>query len=304
VNESIEASTKKELAAKLGISRGTLYYHHKIPEKDEKLRVAIESVMLKHPGYGYRRVADDLKINKKRAKRVMKKYGLRPARRARTPNKPCDKNKTAVGYPDCTRLFAPIAPNIVWVSDFTFISYKGRFIYLCTILDLFTGEVLGSNIMTSHSSELVSVAVKRAIASQGICPVWFHSDQGSEYDSFAVARWLEKQGVQISMSPKASPWRNGAQESFYGRFKIEFGDPDRFETLEQLIEALYYQLHYHSTLRIKNKLRMSPSAFRRKWESLNLTSKPSAQVVNTSQQLISLPPDPPQGGNCYIFGSV
>ena len=54
------------------------------------------------------------------------------------------------------------------------------------------------------------------------------------------------------MSPKSSPWWNGSQESFFGPFKVEFGDVDRFENLPNLVEALYRQLHYHWNLRIKN----------------------------------------------------
>jgi hypothetical protein len=52
---------------------------------------------------------------------------------------------------------------------------------------------------------------------------------------------VEIDAVEISMSPRSSPWWNGSQESFFGRFKVEFGDLDRFETLPDLVEALYRQ---------------------------------------------------------------
>lgn len=67
--------TKSALAKELGMSRGMVYYRHKQPDKDEHLRRRIESVMIKHPGYGHKRVADDLKISRKRARRIMKLYG-------------------------------------------------------------------------------------------------------------------------------------------------------------------------------------------------------------------------------------
>lgn len=54
-------------------------------------------------------------------------------------------------------------------------------------------------------------------------PQWFHSDQGSEYTSYALTHLLEQHNTQVSHSPQSSPWRNGAQESFFGRFKVEFG---------------------------------------------------------------------------------
>ena len=68
------------------------------------------------------------------------------------------------------------------------------------------------------------------------------------------------------MSPKSSPWRNGSQESFFGRFKVEFGDPNRFKTEGELIEELYVKIAYFRDSRIKNKLKMSPAKFRLAWQ--------------------------------------
>ena len=58
--------------------------------------------------------------------------------------------------------------------------------------------------------------------------------------------YVEGKGVKISVSDKASPWQNGYKESFFGRFKEEFGDPDRFETLGELIAEIYSQIHYYN----------------------------------------------------------
>jgi putative transposase len=242
-----------------------MYYKHKLPEKDEGLRLEIEAVMLVHPGYGHRRIAQELGISKERARRVMRKFHLKPARRAKTPEKPLDRGREAEPYPDITSILSPCAPYVVWVSDFTYICYHGIFVYLATILDLFTGEVMGAQVMTSHSAELVLRALVAALLRSGVVPDWFHSDQGSEYISTEVRSLLAGLGVAISLSPKCSPWRNGAQESFFGRFKVEFGDPERFETLDQLVEALYQHVAYFSCYRIKNKLRKSPLEFKNLW---------------------------------------
>lgn len=260
-----ERGSKSRLARELGVSRSGLYYRRKIPEKDEELRTAIELVMREHPGYGYRRVAIVLKINHKRISRVMRKYGLKPARRAKSPMNVLDRGREPAQYPDILSIFCPIEPDFVWVSDFTFISYNGEFIYLCTVLDVFTWEPLGFSISRRHDAEFVRLAIERAIVRVGRCPSWFHSDQGSEYLAQEVCEWLEALSVAISMSPKSSPWRNGSQESFFGRFKVEFGDPERFATLPDLIEALYEHLHYFCNVRIKNRLKMSPAQFRRNW---------------------------------------
>lgn len=57
---------KSELARKLGVSRSTLYYRHKRPEIDEEVKRQIESVLTNNPAYGHKRVALELKLNKKR----------------------------------------------------------------------------------------------------------------------------------------------------------------------------------------------------------------------------------------------
>lgn len=293
-----ERGAKTALAKRLGVSRASLYYRHKLPGRDEQLRREIEAVMLKNPGYGSPRVAIALKINEKRAARVMNKFGLKPARRSETHRKPLDEGREALDYLNILGVLSPIAPNTVWASDFTFIPYNGRFIYLCTVIDVFTGEVLGFNISRRHDAAFVKLAIERAIRKTGgVLPVWFHSDQGSEYASETVCGWLQNLGVTISMNPKSSPWCNGSQESFFGRFKVEFGDPDRFNMLADLLEALYEQLHYFSNIRIKTKLKMAPAEFRELWEQKHSL----LTVANSFQQLVSLPPDPPRGAtaNCY-----
>ena len=65
--------TKKELAARLGISRSSLYYQRKRPKIDEEVKRQIEAVLADNPSYGHKRIALALKLNKKRILRVMKK---------------------------------------------------------------------------------------------------------------------------------------------------------------------------------------------------------------------------------------
>lgn len=261
----MKKSSKSALAKELKISRGMLYYEHRRPKEDEALRLRIETVLLKHTAYGYRRVADELKVNRKRVQRVMQRFGLRPARRCKTPRKRLDEQKPASSIPDITRRLSPIAPDVLWASDFTYIRYRGRFVYFATVLDVYTSEVLGVSIMTSHSAELVGRALKMALLGADRMPSWYHSDQGSEYDSDEFQRELRARSIGISMSPKASPWRNGKQESFFGRFKVEFGDPDRFESLAELMEEIYRAVAYYNTERLHSRHRSTPAAVREQW---------------------------------------
>lgn len=285
----MEVTNKSALARELGVSRSSLYYRPKKPDKDEALRREIERVMLKNPGYGSPRVAIALNINEKRAARVMSKYALRPARRAKAPCKPADQGRESLEYPCILSLLSPIAPDVVWASDFTFICYRGAFVYLCTVLDVFTGEVLGFNISRTHDANFVLLAIRRAIERTGTVPLWFHSDQGSEYASGIVRTFLASHGVNVSMNPKSAPWCNGSQESFFGRFKVEFGEFDRFETYAELLEELYQQLHYFTFERIKTKLRMSPAEFRQEWIARQSELLPQ---IHSYPQVMSLPHTP------------
>jgi hypothetical protein len=99
-----------------------------MPAKDEALRRQIETVMLEHPGYGSPRVAIALGIDDKRVARVMRKFGLKPAHRSKTPRKPNDEGRESQSYPNILARLSPVAPDVVWASDFTFISYRGEFI--------------------------------------------------------------------------------------------------------------------------------------------------------------------------------
>lgn len=267
---------KTDLAKKLGVSRASLYYAPKRPDLDEDLKNQIESVMVDHPSYGHKRIALTLKRNKKCVLRVMKKYGLKPARRrVRAPAKPDDLGRPESVHPNLLATLCPIAPNVVWVADFTYLKYRGRFIYLATMVDLFTREVVGWNILRFHSKHLVLGALEHALSRNGrVPPAITHSDRGSEYDSLAYEERTRELAIRISMSDKGSPWQNGHQESFFSHFKLEFGDINRFETLGELVEAIYQHIHYYNEERIHTALKMPPAAFKEQY-CTKLTNQPT-----------------------------
>jgi len=138
---------KTELAQEMGISRGMLYYKHKQPALDEEMKIQIEAILVDHPAYGHKRIALELKLNKKRINRIMKKFGIKPyRRRVQKPRKPEDEGKAPTSYKNLIHTFCPIEPNIVWVADFTYIKFQEKFIYLATIMDVYTREIIGYNI--------------------------------------------------------------------------------------------------------------------------------------------------------------
>lgn len=258
---------KTNLAKKLGISRGMLYYQHRRPLLDEEIKKKILEVLSRHSAYGHKRIALELKFNKKKILRIMKKFNIKPyKRRISKPRKIDDERKPQSLFRNEVENFCPIKPNVVWVGDFTYIHFEGQFYYLATVMDLFTREIVGWSFSACHSKELVIEAFQNAVNNTGVIPVYFHSDQGSEYDSQDYLTLIKTYGVIISMSRKASPWENGYQESFYSNFKLELGDTERFENTGELIEAISLALRYYNHDRIHTKLKTSPIKYRLNYE--------------------------------------
>lgn len=259
---------KTKLAHELGVSRSSLYYKRRREATDLELKRQIEAVMVDHKDYGHKRIALHLKMGHNRIGRVMKKYGLKPYRR-RTKRfvKKKDQGKPDAGIPNLVKPVLEknllVKPNQVWCTDFTYIKFHGKFIYLATIIDLFTREIVGIGLSRFHNRYLVIGALEDAVIHYGV-PVIVHSDQGSEYDSVEFMAFVKIIGARISMSDKGSPWQNGHQESFFGHFKLEAGDLNRFESLGELIEYVYQQVYYYNHNRIHSVLKMTPAEKRKR----------------------------------------
>jgi len=252
---------KKKLAKKLGIARSTLYYRSRKKAKDEALKNDIEEVMDSNPAYGYRRVAIALKLNGKKTLRIMRVNGLKPRLCRRKWAKRRDIGLPIAVYDNHLKNLEIKDHNIAWAADFTYIKYCDRFLYLATVIDVYGQEVVGMAVSSRHNRHLVKAAAIDAIKKRGLLPQYFHSDQGSEYQSEEHADYLSKLGVTVSMSKKGHPWENGYQESFYSHFKLELQNTNRFRNEGELIENIYRQVYYYNNVRIKTKLKMPPSKY-------------------------------------------
>lgn len=248
---------KTVLAASAKTSRRSLYYVPKQPIKDWHTKQLIESTLRDHPSYGHKRLAMHLGINKKRVLRVMKLFGIKPYRRSvkKYVRKPND-----VVFPNLLLSEEPRGLGDICASDFTYLKHKGRWVYVATVLDVYTREVVGVSVLTTHSTQLVLNALAAAVLYRPP-PRIIHSDQGSEYTSKDYAALIQRLGVQQSMSAPGCPWENGYQESFYKGFKLDLGDPNRFETLGELVAAIYQTINYYNQRRIHTAHRMSPVQF-------------------------------------------
>ena len=273
--------TKKELAKKLGICRQSLYYKPKKPEQDWTLKTKIENVLHNHHSYGYRRIALELSLNTKRIRRVMNLYGLRPyRRRPKKYRKKRDEGRIQTPYENLLqRNPFPTQSNTIWVSDFTHIRFHCQWMYLATIMDLYTREIIGWQILNKHSADLVMGALRHALRKQS-APDILHSDQGSEYASKQYTHFVGSHGIRVSMSKKSSPWENGYQETFNSQYKLDLGDTTRFEHVGELIFALHHTIHMYNTTRIHSALKMPPAVYAMRHRQNHQRSVRSSESVS------------------------
>lgn len=219
--------------------------------------------------YGYRRLATALQWGHSKTRRLMAAsnivpLGVKKNRYASTKGVPPEPQT----IPDSRRnllkerqLTAQYFGHI-WAEDFTYLYFHGTWYYVATIIDLYSRQIVGWALSSSHATDLIVDALFDALERYDP-PDILHQDQGSEYCSERYDVILLAHGIEASFSQKGHPWENGHQESFYRYFKIELGATqlDRFQDISELYEAIAKQLHYYNQDRIHSALDMSPLHF-------------------------------------------
>lgn len=184
----------------LGISRSAYYYAPRGEDDEDELTVllAIIDELREHPFYGYRKIAlavSYLGVTRKQVRRIMKRAGLRaiyPGKRLSQPDRKHQK------YPYLLKDKAVWLPNQVWASDITYIRLSGGYVYLVTIIDLYSRKVLAWRLSNTPDAEFCVRALEEAIARYGV-PAIMNTDQGCQYTSLAFTGVLIEHGIEISM---------------------------------------------------------------------------------------------------------
>lgn len=135
---------------------------------------------------------------------------------------------------------------------------------MATIEDIFTREIVASQVSRNHDRWLVFSVSKQAVLKYAARPDIFHSDQGTEFMARVCTAFWEDQEVAVSVSDTGSPWQNGYQESFFGHFKQDLGRLDRFNSPGEFIAAVYQQVNYYNQERIHTRVKMPPAQFAQK----------------------------------------
>jgi putative transposase len=154
------------------------------------------------------------------------------------------------------RDFTTTAPNQKWVGDITYIWTDEGWLYLATIIDLYSRAVIGWSIQPTMTRELVCDTLVMALWRRGFPRgVLCHSDRGSQYCSEDYQKLLKNYGLICSMSRKGNCWDNACAESFFHTLKTELIYGERYKTRKsakqsvfQYIEAYYNRVRRHSSI--------------------------------------------------------
>jgi transposase InsO family protein len=197
-----------------------------------------------------------LMCSQNRVARLMSAADLK-AKQTRRYRSTTKRNKADRAAPNILqRDFSAEAPNKKWVADITYIATQEGWLYLATILDLFSRRVVGWAMSPRMTSDLtlsaLDMATRRCRPGRGLI---HHSDQGSQYTDSKYQAVLAAHGIVASMNGVGTWYDNAPMESFFATLKSELvhhrayrsraeASPDVF----YYIEAWYNRRRLHSAL--------------------------------------------------------
>lgn len=230
---------------------------------DAALTAAIRAIHAASDGqYGAPRVLVELRaqghdVGRKRVARLMKAAGLRgrrPPRWVRTTT----PDPTPPAIPDLVHgEFAAPAPDVLWVGDITYIRTWQGWLFLATVIDVFSRRVIGFAVADHMRASLIGDALTLAVATRGgaVAGVIFHSDRGSQYTSAEFRALCDAHGVKQSMGKTGVCWDNALAESFFATYKLELIKRRSWPTRVRArtatvhwIEAVYNRQRRHSAI--------------------------------------------------------
>jgi transposase InsO family protein len=122
------------------------------------------------------------------------------------------------------RQFDVDQPNLVWVSDVTYIQTTQGWLYLAAVLDLYSRRVVGwATAPTTHTPlvrQALEMAIRQRHPARGLL---LHSDRGFQYASAEYQAVLAQHGIRCSMSRKGDCWDNAPVEIFFATLKAVNG---------------------------------------------------------------------------------
>ena len=206
----------RRACALLSVARSTLRYESRLAKRDAPVVGAMQELAAQYPRFGYRRIRvflgrRGMPMSADRAHRIWRCAGLQVPRRR-------PRRRIATGRP---RLLAPSAANQVWAYDFVFDACaSGQMLKCLTVVDEYTRECLAIDVGGSIRSQRVIEVLSKLVSVRG-SPRYLRSDNGPEFVSRAILRWLSQANIETALIDPGKPWQNGSNESFNGKFRDE-----------------------------------------------------------------------------------
>ena len=229
-------------------------------KENEKLTKSIKEVFVQNRNiYGTRRIArklaqNDIFVSKRRIGKLMTEAGLYCKTKRKFKVTTDSKHNKPISPNLLQRQFDVIWPDKYWVGDITYIPTKEGWLYLATVIDLYSRQVIGWSMANNMKAKLVNDALTMAIwkrkPKKGL--IW-HSDRGSQYASDSHRAILKDHGIIQSMSRKGDCWDNAVAESFFHTLKTELTNHYQFNNQQEAknvifeyIEVFYNRIRIHS----------------------------------------------------------
>ena len=169
------------------------------------------------------------------------------------------------------REFISTGPREKLTTDVTELKVKNKRIYLSPVIDIYNGEVVSYAYSEAPNTELVKEMLNKLWLQNIPRGAMIHSDQGSIYTSIAYQKVLQEHGIKQSMSRRGNCYDNSVIENFFGILKREMYNGERYESLEELKEALDRYIDYYNNERISLKLKgLGPVQYRAEYKKNNL----------------------------------
>ncbi len=244
-------------------------------QEDERLLLKIKAIhQASRHTYGSPRIHAELReesetCSRKRVSKIMKKSGIVAKMKKRFKVTTRVNPKAAVAPNLLQQNFTAEIPNQRWVADFTYVSTKEGWLYVATVLDLFSRRIVGLAMSDRMTDDLVIAALQQALVHrQPNTSLTHHSDRGSQYTSKDFLKLLKKYCIIASMSGTGNCYDNAAMESFYHTLKTEHVYFEHYNTREEAkqsifeyVEVFYNRQRKHSTLKY-----VSPMVFEKQWQ--------------------------------------
>jgi transposase InsO family protein len=267
MKENSKTFPVKKMASIFNLSRSCYYtWLNSEPSvherRDRELLAEITRIFnLKRKLYGSPRIYNELhgteySCSQNRIARLMRENKLVARQKKRFKGTTDSSHDYPVSPNLLNRNFSVDSINKCWVSDITYIDTMEGWLYLCTILDLFSRKVVGWSMAAHLRAELAIDALDMAVMHRNPPDgLIFHSDRGIQYASKEFREKLQPYNMIQSMSRKGNCWDNAPAESFFSTLKIEEVYQKKYITKEEArrsifeyIEVFYNRQRSHSFL--------------------------------------------------------